>query len=172
VTVEERLEAFDAARQALLDELGALEPAVLTARPRAGKWSILEIVEHLVLAERAVFKGMPHPSRLEARGRGPGDHARYLLVTFVLKAGVPVRAPSRRMLPQGGRSLAELRRMWDENKAWLLSVLDALGPEGLGKAVFEHPVAGPLTVEQSARMVRVHFDGHVKQIRTLQRLLA
>jgi len=172
VTLEARLRAFDAARRALLDELGALEPAVLSAKPLPGKWSILEIVEHLVLAERAVFKGMPDPLRLDARERGLGDHARYLLVTFILKAGVPVRAPSRRMLPQGGRSLAELRHMWDENKAWLLSVLDALGPEGLGKAVFEHPVAGPLTVEQSVRMVQVHFDGHVKQIRALQRLLA
>jgi hypothetical protein len=172
VTNAARLEAFDAARLALLDELESLGPAVLTARPRAGKWSILEIVEHLVLAERAVFKGMPDPSRLEAAERGPGSHARYLLVMFVLKAGIPVRAPSRRMLPQGGRSLAELRRMWDENRAWLLSVLDVLGPDGPGKAVFEHPVAGPLTVDQAARMVRVHFAGHVKQIRRLQRLLA
>jgi hypothetical protein len=68
--------------------------------------------------------------------------------------------------------LAELRRMWDENKTWLLSVLEAFGPEGVGKAVFEHPVAGPLTVEQAVRMVQVHFDGHVKQIRALRRLLA
>lgn len=172
MTLEERLRAFDAARNALLDELGALEPAVLTAKPLAGKWSILEIVEHLVLAERAVFKGMPDLSRLEAGERGLGNHARYLLVTFVLKAGIPVRAPSRRMLPQGGRSLADLRRMWDENKAWLLSVVDHLGTKGLGRAVFEHPIAGPLTVEQSVRMVRVHLDGHVKQIRALQRLLA
>ena len=172
MTLEGRLRAFDAARCALLDELGSLEPAVLTAKPLPGKWSILEIVEHLVLAERAVFKGMPAPSRLEAGDRWIGNHVRYLLVTFILKAGIPVRAPSRKMLPQGGRSFAELRRMWDENRAWLLSVLDGLGPEGLEKAVFEHPVAGPLTVEQSVRMVQVHFDGHVKQIRTRQRLLS
>lgn len=171
MTLEERLEAFDAARNGLLDELGALDPAVLTARPLAGKWSILEIVEHLVLAERAVFGGMPDPSRLEARERGLADDARYLLVTFILKAGIPVRAPSRRMLPQGGRNLAELRILWDENRAWLLSVLDALGSEGLEKAVFVHPVAGPLTMEQSVRMARVHLGRHVTQIRALQRLV-
>jgi hypothetical protein len=172
VTLEERLEAFNATRHALLDELGALEPAVLTAKPLAGKWSILEIIEHLVLAERAVFRGMPDPSRLEAGRRGLGSRGRYLLVMFILKAGIPVRAPSRRMLPQGGRSLAELRGLWDESQAWLRSVLDHLGSAGLESAVFEHPIAGPLTVEQSVRMVKVHLDGHVKQVRALQRLLA
>jgi hypothetical protein len=172
VTLEERLQAFDAARRALLDELDALDTAVLAAHPLPEKWSILEIVEHVVLAERAVFKGMPDPSQLEAGRRGFGNHARYLLVTFILKAGIPVRAPSRRMLPQGGRSLAELRSLWDESQAWLRSVLDHLGSAGLESAVFEHPIAGPLTVEQSVRMVKVHLDGHVRQIRALQRLLA
>jgi hypothetical protein len=167
-----RLDAFDATRRALMRGLEALEPAALAAQPLPGKWSILEIVEHLVLAERAVFKGMPDPSRLVAGQRGPGNQARYLLVMFVLKAGIPVRAPSRAMLPQGGRSLAELRRLWDENQVWLRSVIEALGPEGVRSAVFEHPIAGPLSVEQAVRMVQVHIDGHVKQIRTLQRLVA
>ena len=172
MTLVERLEVFNATRHALLDEMGALEPVVLTAKPLAGKWSILEIIEHLVLAERVVFKGMPDPSRLEAGERGLGNHARYLLVTFVLKAGLPVRAPSRRMLPQGGRSLDELRRLWDENQDWLRLVVDEAGPEGVRRAVFHHPVAGPLTVEQAVRMLQVHFDGHVSQIHRLQRLLA
>jgi hypothetical protein len=80
VNLDERLRSFDGMRRALLDELETLDPAVLEAKPRAGKWSILEIVEH--------------------------------------------------------------------------------------------PVAGPLTVEQAVRMLRVHVGGHVRQIRALQRFLA
>jgi hypothetical protein len=38
--------------------------------------------------------------------------------------------------------------------------------------VFEHPIAGPLTVSQAVRMGQVHVDGHVRQIRRLRRLLA
>jgi hypothetical protein len=159
-------------RRALLDELEALDPAVLEARPRAGKWSMLEIVEHLVLAERAVFKGLPDTSRLVDGKRGPENHVRYLLVLFILRSGIPVRVPSPAMVPRGDRSLAELRRLWDENQDWLRSCIARLGPEGVRRAVFEHPVAGPLTVEQAVRMLRVHVGGHVRQIRALQRLLA
>ena len=35
----------------MLDEMEALDPAQLVAKPLPGKWSILEIIEHLAIAE-------------------------------------------------------------------------------------------------------------------------
>ena len=74
--LEQRLQAFIAARGALLDEMGELDPDLLVAKPLAGKWSILEIIEHLVLAERAVFRGLPDPSQLVGNERGMGHRVR------------------------------------------------------------------------------------------------
>jgi hypothetical protein len=48
------LQAYDDMRGTLLDEMEALDPAALVAKPLAGKWSMLEIIDHLVLAERDV----------------------------------------------------------------------------------------------------------------------
>ena len=170
--LDKRLQAFDDRRNALLDEMEALEPGKLLARPREGKWSILEIVEHLVLAERVVFRGLPEPSRLEVREPRLKHRFRYLLVMFVLRADIPVGVISTGMLPQGGRDLAELRRLWDENRAWLLACIDSLGPEGMHRAVLRHPVAGPINVRQAVVMSRIHLERHIRQIRTLQKLLA
>src|SRR3954464_386342 len=153
----ERLQSFDARRNALLDEVEALEPETLTARPLAGKWTILEIVEHLVLAERVVFQGLPDPAQLKARKPRPEQRVRYFLVMFVLRTGIPVGVASPAMIPEGGRSLAELRRLWDEDKAWLLACLDHLGPQGTGKAVLKHPIAGPVSVRQAVVMSRIHL---------------
>ena len=169
--LERRLQAFNAARSALLDEMEALGPDRLVAKPLAGKWSILEIVEHLVLAERAVFRGLPDPSHLVGNERGLGHRFRYLLVMFVLNTRIRVRVPSRAMIPRGDRTLAELRRLWDENQAWLRSCIDCLGPDRIGSAVLRHPVAGPISVKQGLRMGQVHLNLHVRQIRALQRLL-
>lgn len=170
--LEERLQAFNQMRGALLDEMEAMDPTALAAKPLAGKWSVLEIIEHLVLAERAVFKGLADPSRLIARERGVGNYVRYQIVMFILKSGIRVRVPSPTMVPQGNRSIAELRRLWDENQTWLRLSIAHLGPKGIRGAVLEHPVAGPLTVAMAVRMGQVHVDGHVRQIRALQRLLA
>ena len=171
MTMERRLQAFNATRRALLDEMEHIDPSALMAKPLPGKWSMLEIIEHLVLAERAVFMGLPDPRRLVEARRGLGHRVRYLLVMFVLKSGIRVRVPSAAMVPRGGRNLAELRRLWDENQDWLRSCIDRIGPDVVRKAVCEHPVAGPLTVEQAVLMGQVHVDGHIRQIRALQRLL-
>ena len=167
----ERLRAFNETRGALLDEMDALDPAKLVARPLAGKWSILEIVEHLVLAERSVLQGLPEPSELAERERRGKHRFLFPIVMLVLKYGIPVPVPSPDMVPQGRRSLPELRRMWDENQEWLRGYVRSLDSRGFRRAVFEHPVAGPLSVEQAVRMDQVHLDCHIRQIRRLQRLL-
>ena len=169
--LQERLRRLDETRAALLDRIQGMSPDQLAATPRAGKWSILEIVEHLVLAERMVLRGLPDPSLLVERPRRPGHHVRYLLVVLILKSGIPVRVPSRAMVPKGGRGLGELRQLWDESQEWLRAYAGRLDARGLRKAVFEHPVAGPLTLEQAVRLDQIHVDGHARQIESLRRLL-
>src|SRR6266540_4254435 len=124
--LDKRLQTFNEKRRALLDEMEALDPQKLVAKPLAGKWSIIEIIEHLVLAERAVFQEMPEPSRLSERERRLRDRFAYLVVMFVLKYGIRVQAPSAAMVPKGGRSLRELRRLWDENQEWLRTYIRRL----------------------------------------------
>ena len=170
--LEARLEAFNKLRVALLDEMEAMNPAALVAKPFAGKWSMLEIVEHLVLAERAVLKGLPDVSGLAESERGLRHRVRYLLVMAVLSSSIRVEAPSSAMFPRGGRTLADLRGLWNENQDWLRSCADVLGPEGVRRTVFEHPIAGPLSVEQAVRMGQVHVEKHLRQIKALQRALA
>jgi DinB superfamily len=168
--IERKLQVFNEKRRALLAEVEALEPAVLVARPVAGKWSILEIVEHLVLAERSVFQVLAEPSQLRSRKPRPVQRFRHGLVLLILRYGFPVRVPAPAMLPQGGRDLAELRRMWDEGQGWIRAYLDGAGPEGARRAVLMHPIAGPISVEQAVFMNQLHLDSHARQIATRRRL--
>jgi hypothetical protein len=167
----ERLRSFDARRNALLDEMEALAPETLNARPLAGKWTILEIVEHLVLAERVVFQGMPDPAQLKARKPWLKQRVRHLLVLIVLRTGIPVDVASPAMIPEGRRDLAELRRLWDENKAWLLLYMEKLGPTRIHERLLRHPIAGPIDLRQGVVMSRIHLERHIRQIRRLQRLI-
>ena len=168
--IDKRLQEFNEKRTALLAEMEALEPATLVAKPLSGNWSILEIVEHLVLAERSVFQELAELSRLRDQERSLEHRIRYRIVLFVLRYGIPVQVPSPAMVPRGGRGLDELRRLWDESQGWVRAYLDRLGPEGARRAVLKHPVAGPLSLEQAVRMNQVHFNSHTRQI-TRRRLL-
>ena len=164
---EKMFQAFDERRCALLNQVEALSAERLVARPIPGKWSILEIVEHLVLAEREVLQNLAEPSELVARRRGLKAHLAYPMVMVALKCGIPVKAPSPRMLPKCNTSLADLRRQWDESQRWFRSYVNALDREGFGRAVFAHPVAGPMNVGQTLHMGQLHVATHSRQIRRL-----
>lgn len=158
------IQALDHQRGMLLDGLEALDIAVLQAKPRPGTWSILEIVEHVVVAESVILLGLPSRAELLARSRTLEHRLKYLLVLLILKGRIPVRVPSRRMLPTGQRSLPELRDTWDGHVRWLRTLAEEADEEVLGEAFFIHPVAGPLTLAQALRLDLLHLQTHRRQI--------
>jgi outer membrane protein assembly factor BamB len=115
VTPIDRLAGIERKRLALLAAVASLGDAALTTRPEVGKWSIREIIEHLVLAEDDVIGDFSTLDTRNARARRIGNHAHYLIVMFILRFRIPVKAPSRAMVPTGERPLEELRATWDEH---------------------------------------------------------
>lgn len=169
--LDTQMKAFDRARWGLLDELGVLEPDKLVARPLPGKWSILEIVEHMVLAERTVLQGLPEAAQSKEREPRLKHQLRYLLVLAVLKARIPVKVPALAMAPTGTGDLAHWRRLWDENQAWLRTYIEDRAARSARGTALRHPVAGPISVEHGVLMSQLHLTIHTRQIRALLRLL-
>jgi len=158
----QRLARVDRVRSELLDELAGLDPAVLSAHPIPGKWSVLEIVEHLVLAENAMLRRFDGSERSKAH-RTLRDRLAYQMVMFILRFDIPVKVPSEAMVPEGERDFESLRDAWDENHRALREHLATL--EDLDRFVAEHPIAGPMTAAQLLAMLDVHVRHHVRQIR-------
>ncbi len=162
------LQALEAQRQAILHDLATWDEAARAARPRPGKWSALEIAEHLVLAERVILQDLPPAGALVARPREFKHRSLYWVVVAILRFRIPVKVPTRRMAPAGGRSLAEITALWDENFRWLRAHAQALEPGDEARAVFRHPVAGPITLAQALRMAQLHLAIHLRQLQQLK----
>lgn len=169
-TLEARLHDWGDQRQRLMDEVQTLSAERLVAKRVPGKWSVIEIVEHLVRADRDVLQGLPNPADLVDRPRGMKDRVRYPIVMFVLACHIPAKVPSPRMMPQGDARLPDLRRQWEEMHRWLRSYAEGLDQHSLTRAVFAHPIAGPLTLEQALHMGGLHLATHCRQIRKLESL--
>lgn len=171
MTAAERLRRIEAKRERLLGELAALSPSVLEAHPLAGKWSLLEIVEHLVLSEEGVTGDFARLADLVPQPRSAKERLMFVMVMAVLRFDIPVKVPSRKMHPVGGRSLAELGATWQRNHGQLRAFVQQMEPHRRRDGIFRHPVAGPLTVDQGLRMLETHLDRHIRQIRRLERLI-
>ena len=168
--LKKRVERASQKREELLSELSGLPVAALEWRPAEGAWTLLEIVEHLVLAEQDVLIDLSNLKGLEVRARSWTNVARYWLVLGVLRFKIPVPVPSEGMVPNGGRPLAELADLWERQHAALLTFVSELAPTAASDPIFAHPVTGPLTVTEAVRMLEVHLDRHIGQARrTMER---
>ena len=163
--LRDKFEMYDRTRRALLEDLANLNDDQLKTKPGPREWSILQIVQHLVLAERDVMQHLPESKALIARKRGLRARIFFVVVLLILRWNIRVPVPSEGMVPDGNTSLSELRQQWDENLRWFREYLDSLGPEDLKRAVFSHPIAGPLTGPQAGKLAQYHFDAHLRQIK-------
>ena len=68
--LRDKFEMYDHTRRSLLDELAVLNDDQLGKKPGPSEWSILQIVQHMVLAEQGVMQYLPEPEELIARKRG------------------------------------------------------------------------------------------------------
>jgi hypothetical protein len=150
--------------QELFNTLGTFNPEQLHFKPGAGKWSLLQIIEHLVLAEISVLNCRPDLQRPIAAPKRLFNAFNYLLVVGVLKLGIPVPVVSSDMEPQGDLSLSSLYRQWDTNRQKLKRHMQAPPSDLKNRLLFCHPVAGPLTLKKTLHVGRLHFHSHRSQI--------
>jgi hypothetical protein len=163
-SLQARLQSIETKRIRLQQRISGLEPHVVTARPRPDKWSILEIVEHLVLSERAVFGPLDGLEQRTPRERSLRNRALYWVVMFILRFDIPVKVPSAALIPEGTRSVGSLWAQWESSHASLRRWVEASDTGMRRHALFSHPVAGPMTMADTLRMLDVHLDRHSRQI--------
>jgi hypothetical protein len=171
MTIEQRLRSIETKRLRLMEEISGLTPDQCVAHPRPEKWSIQEIIEHLVLAEADVLGDLSALEQLEPGRRSLKDRALYLVVMFILRFDIPVRVPSRGMIPTGDASVHELGLRWEANHRRLRAWVAASEEKHLDRPLFRHPIAGAMTTTQSLRMLEVHLDRHTRQVHTRLQLM-
>lgn len=157
--LQQNYDALEKARLALIHKVISLEPEQLTHKPGPDRWSILEDLQHLVLAEqRTILKVDSVPDSEE---RKPGM---FEIVLQVLDHDTIVDVPDPGMIPDGDATLEGLITAWDKSRIELLEFLESCGPEDLERPVSRHPVTGPITVVECLRLIDSHFHHHRRRI--------
>ena len=168
--VERLYDRLEHSRARVLGLVEATDERQRSVQPAEGKWSMLQVVEHLVLAEEGtlrVFEKGPPPQ--------PKVKLRSLLVLraieglFGLRIRLPI--PSKALTPTAPESLESLRSRWDETRAGITRFLRELEPGDLRRPRFRHPVAGWLTVGQGLDFLERHIRHHERQIHRIRRSL-
>lgn len=154
---------------ALIRSLEVLDRPLLHRKPKNGGWSAMQVLYHLVLVEEHSIaylrKKLSFKPELPKSGIGAAFRSLLLNISLQLpglKFKAPKAAASDRIPEQG--DLAEIQERWLKTCAdWrdFLEQMPDLLPE---KALYRHPRAGMLNLDQTIRFLQGHFRRHRRQI--------
>ena len=157
-------------KRALLDRIAAWPTEQRQFRPAPGRWSALDIVDHLVRMEETALVGVQtnlphgHPVRIIDRLSG-------MLVNGLMRSPIRIRVPAGvpAVLPDGAADLDALGNRWAEIRKEMASLLCLLAQEQLHTGLVRHPVAGWMSILQGMRFLSAHLIHHEYQLDRLER---
>ena len=159
--------AVEAARRTLLDRIAGLTEAQATFRPAEGQWNVLEIVEHLYLAELsgvskiwAALEGLRNGREWSAARPNAGRSIEAVVdATWNAKEVAPPVAT-----PHIGGPLSFWMAATRSLTPILAKVASELDAVPLEAVVFPHYLSGPLDGRQRLEFLRYHIGRHLRQI--------
>jgi hypothetical protein len=164
-----RLDRLNTALDQFLQQLQQHDQAVLDRRPASGRWSAMDVLHHLHLAEGYAHKYIA--KKLSFDPDIPAANLSSRLRTSLMKAFFA--SPTRRKAPQAvdtpsfpqGVSIEELREDWMAQRQQLYDYLQELDEKWIDKQVYKHPFAGRLTLDGMLTFFESHLARHKKQVK-------
>lgn len=151
----------------LINNLTSYSDDLLQFRPKADRWSILMILQHIILGEQGIRLSEAelrnNPVRQQLK---PGNM--LAVVIDMLEKDIPVDVPDISVEPDGSMELDDLIALWDQERKMLCDLLEDITEKTVNDVMFSHPAAGPLDPIGTLKLAVAHFDTHRRQIDTLR----
>jgi len=154
---------LDDRRRDMLALIDTLSPEQIQYRQKPDRWSILQVLQHVVMGEESMRRSeaelRDHPLRDVLQ---PGKLAQ--VVKDVLNNDLPVDVPDPSMEPDGQTTRDELRSTWGKERRAMGALLETVTADNRERVMFSHLAAGPLTAQQMLEIAVAHLDTHRRQI--------
>lgn len=162
--------ALEHFRTDLLNTVNGLPASQLSFKPAPEAWSVLEVIEHLILVEKATLSYLQQKVSAAATLAPLGWESQWrcFLLICAMRSPLKFKTPTPLVLPASGRSLRELQNEWQALRQQWRATLSALTPAMLRLPLIRHPAAGRLTAAQGLRFIKAHFQHHLKQMARIQ----
>jgi uncharacterized damage-inducible protein DinB len=166
MTTQEQIDELECQRTALLARLSKLDSEVLNRKPIGGGWSVVQVISHVIQAEllslEYLLKKTQQPELIAKSG--PVAFLKSRALGLFLRLPFKVSAPARTAEVPERAELDALARDWEEVRSGWRDFLREFPAEHAGRAIYKHPRAGRLNLEQTLRFLIDHLRRHEGQI--------
>ncbi len=161
------LQKLEAKLDQLHQELKPLSKEQLATQPAEGSWSVLNILEHLSLAEYHAQRYLE--KKLSFKPELPkvdlSSKFRVLTLNTFNRSPFKIKAPKGVDVFQSELPLDDFIKQWKGQRKQLVSFLETLPEEVFDKQAYKHPLGGRLPISGMVSFFDSHFDRHRKQIK-------
>lgn len=165
---------IEAHRKKILYSLSQISTEDLNRPPAAGKWSVNQILGHLITAEKLSVMYMQKKIQgiRDTQDSGLWEEFKMLILKISQRTpGLKFKAPKKVVeltVPYG--DIHAITREWDHVRADLKNLLEGIQPDQIHRKIYRHVVVGYLSIIQAMSFFREHIIHHTPQIKKLVNL--
>ena len=151
----------------LLKDVSTLSSASYHYSPGEGKWSISQILTHVLTAEGLSLNYIRKKSLgiKTLKNTGLAEEVKFWILRISQRIPLRYKAPG--IVVQNtpaALSYGELVRQWELLREEMQIFLSAIDDQDVQKKVYKHPVVGMLNVMHGVQFLREHIIHHRPQI--------
>ncbi|MFD9624599.1 DinB family protein [Peribacillus muralis] len=150
-------------REEILNTVNGLSDEQLNAHPEEGRWSIIQVLDHIYLMERAITKSIA--DKLKSDERVPAVDKP---IQLTVNRDVKVEAPSYVVPSDSFQTLDEVKDKLAESRSAFVQLVDNADENDLEQKSFPHPLFKELSLKQWIPFVGFHEKRHLLQIEELK----
>lgn len=159
-------QSLEVQRADLLNPLNGLSPEHLN-RIRNNKWSISQVVGHVIQAEKMSVGYMSKKINAIHEVGNTGLWNELVLGVFIISQRLPLKYKAPKNLgekPPSYSSFQTLEADWNTSRESLKQFLETIPDNGIHKKIYRHPVMGRCSVVHALKFFREHIIHHHPQI--------
>lgn len=165
---EQQLDALRRSRETYLASVKNVPDTAASIRPNDSSWSILEIAEHIAVAEHGMFRAI----ELGTERTSPPDYARdAAIVDRGANREMKVQAPERSRPKGRWTTMAEAVAAFENSRANTILFVEK-GERDPRKIECQHPLLGALDGHQVLLLMSAHLERHTAQIEEIKQTAA
>lgn len=152
-------------RKELLNELDSLTDKELNMKPSEEKWSVSQVVRHLIFIDEAILPALKKAVQKES------ERVAEKNLDFVIDRSIKIKSP----LPEPSTefiSKEELLKVVNHARTSLLEFINEIidGTIIEDKSMI-HPLFGAMSVKQMIEFVGLHEKRHIEQIKEIKQII-
>lgn len=165
--LQEKYLRLQSETKVFLKEIAALSSTTYHYKPGDEKWSISQILTHIMVAEKLSVDYMKKKSLGLDELDNAGTYEDIKLYLLRLSQRLPLKFKAPKVVLEKTPhplSFGDLVRQWELVRADLVEFLNQFNDQTVHKKVYKHPVAGRLSVIHAIDFFIEHLNHHRPQV--------